>query len=782
MVRFHGFGRGLRHAIATVVTLGMVAGGTASAQQQMGTIEGKVTTGGAGALEGATVVIENLNRAVLTDAAGVFRITLPAGTYTLVVRRLGYEPMRSTVTVAAGATVQTNVTLIEAVVLLPELAVTASREVERKAEIPANIGVVSEQDVRLSKPHHPAEIVGHVPGVLVVDLGGEGHTVAMRQPINYNPVYAYLEDGVPIRSTGFFNHNAMYEINVPGAERIEVFKGPASALYGSDAIGGAVNVLTRAPSTGPNIELFGEGGRFGYARTLFTASNTWAAHGLRLDGNVTHFDGRRDEAHQNRQSGTLRWDFAPNSHTHVKTVLTASNINSPGDGGSDMSRAEFDQAATINYTPIAFRKVEAVRVSTAFESFTDRSLFSATVYGRHNRLNLLPSWQLTYDPQVWDSRNKSVGLLARYRRSFQPLETDVIVGVDLDYSPGNRVVDQLLPSTDPSFIFNDYTVGERQYDYDVTFHGISPYVQVETTPVTGLHLTAGLRLDQVGYDYSNTLTPLQTGSHRRPASATVSFTHFSPKVGATYEFSDAANIFVSYRHGFRVPSEGQLFVQGSAINTVDLKPVRAQSYEAGLRARGGNHVSFEGSVYTMEVSDDILSFFNTTDFTSETSNAGRTRHWGVELGLGLRVTDELQLEGSYTYARHRYLQWVTSTGSDYSGNEIESGPKHISNTRTTYRPRFLQNSGLTAEWVHVGSYFTDQANLHTYGGYDLLNLYFNTQIVRGLGIVGRLNNVTDETYAVTASFNPFVPASQQERFTPGLPRTFFIGVQYNVTP
>jgi outer membrane cobalamin receptor len=92
----------------------------------------------------------------------------------------------------------------------------------------------------------------------------------------------------------------------------------------------------------------------------------------------------------------------------------------------------------------------------------------------------------------------------------------------------------------------------------------------------------------------------------------------------TYEFSAAVNAFVAYRHGFRVPSESQLFVQGSATRTVNLEPVRPHSYELGLWAGLGGRVSLETSAYAMEIADDILSFFNTTDFTSETSNAGRS--------------------------------------------------------------------------------------------------------------------------------------------------------------
>ena len=64
--------------------------------------------------------------------------------------------------------------------------------------------------------------MNRISGVYVSNFGGEGHATAIRQPITTKALYAYLEDGVPIRSTGFFNHNALYEINIPQAGRLEV--------------------------------------------------------------------------------------------------------------------------------------------------------------------------------------------------------------------------------------------------------------------------------------------------------------------------------------------------------------------------------------------------------------------------------------------------------------------------------------------------------------------------------------------------------------------------------
>ncbi|HEY7192801.1 MAG TPA: TonB-dependent receptor [Gemmatimonadales bacterium] len=739
-----------------------------------GRIEGTVTAAETGQpIAGASVEVETLGRPAVTDAQGHYRIdAVPAGERVLLVRRLGREPIRRHVTVAENGVLTEDFALSESAIRLTEVVVTATRDEERKTNVAANVGVVGGGDIQLSRPHHSAEIVNRVPGVLNIDLGGEGSTVAMRLPINYSAVYGYLEDGVPIRSTGFFNHNALYEINVPAADRVEVFKGPATALYGSDAIGGVFNVLTRAPAVAPAGELFVEAGAHDYARTLASVSNTWGSTGLRADLNLMYYGGWRDGTQQNRQTGTLRWDRALSHDARLKTVVTFTGIHSPGDGGSDLPLSDFESRPSTNYTPIATRTVQAFRWSTNYQRQMGSGSLDVTTYARYNRLQLLPFWQLTYDPQIWDAHNYSLGLMTKYRRDFTG--GSAIVGADFDYSPGKNVEDQILPTQTPSGVFDSYTVGERQYDYGVTFYGGSPYAQVDYT-VARLHLSGGLRYDALGYSYDNNLSVVDTGAHRRPASTSVSYGHLSPKVGVTFDLSPSVNLFAAYRHGFRVPSEEQLFVQGSATNSVGLQPVKANSFEAGLRVTS-ERVAFEASAYSMDVTDDIVYFYNSTTFTSEVSNAGKTRHRGVEAGIKVAVARQWRFETAYAYVQNRYLQWITATGSDFSGNEMEAGPHNIANTRLTFTPR--ERSAFTAEWANVGWYFTDPENQHRYDGYDVFNLEATTPVYRGVSVVARLANITDERYSVASSFNPFLAPADQARYTPAPARTLYLGLQY----
>jgi iron complex outermembrane receptor protein len=753
----------------------LVLAAAPAAVQQPGAIEGTVVAAAGGEpLAGATVRIGGPRTAV-TDAAGRFRFAgLPAGAYTLVARRVGRADGSASVDVRPGATASVRIALAEETLRLDELVVvSATREARRLAETPATVGVVSGAELRAARPAHPADVMGQVPGVWVSATGGEGHTTAIRQPKTTNPVYLFLEDGVPTRSTGFFNHNALYEINVPQAERIEVLKGPATALYGSDAIGGVINVESRAPAAGRTAEAFAEAGAFGWSRLLASAGGMRGGDGVRADLNLTRTDGWRNGTAYDRQSATLRWDRSMGGGRSLKTVVAYSRIDQQTAGASTLRADDYAARPTENYTPSSFREVRAFRLSTAYERAGGRTLLSVTPFVRWNSMELLPNWSLAYDPTVYTTGHRSLGVLARYRVDFDAVRTRVIGGVDVDFSPGGRQEDSVAAVRDGSF-YRAYTMGPRLYDYDVTFRGVSPYLHAETAPTERLRLTAGLRADFVGYDYDNRLDALQTGRHRRPENARVSYAHLSPKLGATYEFGPALGVFASYAHGFRAPSEGQLFRQGQAESTVDLDPVRADSWEAGARGALPGRVTYQVSAYRMQVSDDILTFTDTRTGARETSNAGRTLHRGVEVGLGAALGAGLRADLGWSRARHTYEAWSPRPDVDFGGNEMESAPRTLVNARLGWRPAWPRGADFAAEWARVGSYWMDADNTHRYGGHALVNLRADVPLTRGIEAVARVSNLRDTRYAEGAGYTQ----AAGEEFAPGMPRTVYFGVQW----
>ena len=669
---------------------------------------------------------------------------------------------------------------------LEEVTVTATREGQLISETPATVGVIKEKALREVKPTHPSEIMGQVAGVWVSVTGGEGHQTAIRQPLTTNPVYLYLEDGVPTRSTGFFNHNALYEVNLPMAGGIEINKGPGSALYGSDAIGGVVNVLTRKPPTKPEIEGSIEGGSYGWARTMVSGGSAFGDHAFRADLNLSHTDGWRDTTAYDRQSGTLRWDSAVGDDATLKTVATFSKIDQQTAGSSAISKSDYDNNPKANYTPISLRKVDAFRLSTAYEKEWGNSLLSITPYYRNDSMDLLANWSLAYDPTIYTTENQSFGAQIKYRQDFEPLRTRFIVGVDLDLSPGSRIENRINTTSIGSGytkIYTGYTLGARIYDYDVTYQGISPYLHGEISPVDKLRITAGVRYDHVSYSFDNRYgnTPILASGkyYGQVDDGSTSFSHLSPKLGATYAFSDTLNAFAAYNHAFRAPSEGQLFrpavandaagARVAAESARTLKPIKVDSYEIGLRGKAGTGIHYEVSSYYMTKTDDILSSIDPVTAASTTTNAGKTLHKGVEIGLGAQLSDLWQLDSAFSYAKHTYESWITKDGN-FSGKEMELAPRMIANTRLTVGNAKIGLAQI--EWLHFGSWWSNAANTSQYGGHDLLNLRGNYPILRDINLFANVHNLMDKRYAESTGV-----ISGFDTFAPGLPRTFTVGLQ-----
>jgi outer membrane receptor protein involved in Fe transport len=769
-------------ALLATAALSSLALPAAAVAQQGGAITGTVTAAdGRAPLADVMVRVEGTPRGAITDAHGRYRIAIAPGRYAVVAQRMGVRAGRDSVTVGAAAPAAVDFALAPQATIVAPVVVSATREIQRRADASATIDVVDGAEVRLARAAHPAGILKRVAGVYVSQLSGEGHSMALRQPITTKPMYLYLEDGVPTRATGFFNHNALYEVNIPQSGGIEVLKGPGTALYGSDAIGGVVNVLTRPAPASPSAELALEGGGYGYSRLLGTGGFTSGTNGVRADLNLTRVTGWRDDAPYTRESGTVRWDHFGAGGLTARSTVTASRIDQ--NDVIPSSQAEFDARSPANRSPLAFRAVRAVRAASALEKERGRALWSVTPYARHDVLDLLPSWQLTYDPQLWSTRNNSVGVLAKYRRDFAPLRARVIVGADADYSPGSFTADRAVLTTSgagAARVYEDYTPGARQYDYDVTYASVSPYLHAELSPLSKLRLDAGLRYDASSYDYETNLAASDTGAHRVPGSTTRRYSRLSPKVGATLELTPAVNVYASYRAGFRAPSQGQLFQQNSAASTVDLKPVRAASYEAGVRGQVGRRLVYGVAAYSMAIEDDIITFV-TPENRRVATNAGETRHRGVEASAGAALLPALRLDLAYSVSSQRYERWTpqaargTTPAVDYSGKLIEQAPRDLANALVTWSPKPLRGGRLGAEWTHAGRYAMDPANTRFYGGYEVVNLHANTFVTPAVELFARVINLADRNYAELAAYDAF----QREQYTPGSPRTVYAGARYS---
>ncbi|WP_114968129.1 TonB-dependent receptor [Rhodoferax ferrireducens] len=671
------------------------------------------------------------------------------------------------------------------------VTITGSREKTLLLQTPASVGVISAQDIQRTGPMHPQQILGQVPGVAIAVTNGEGHSTAIRQPFTTSPLYLYLEDGIPIRATGFFNHNALYEVNLAQAGGIEVVKGPGSALYGSDAIGGTVNILTKLPSSKPGLSVSGEAGSFGWRRLLVDGTTATGADGaVRAAVNLTHTDGWRDQTAYDRQSASFRHDQALADGAVLKTILGYTKIDQQTGANTALSYNDYLNNPTKNNLSIAYRKVDALRLSTQYERELGAALLTITPYVRRNAMDLNGSYNLSSDPRIEKADVTSIGVMTKWRQDFSgALKARLIVGLDLERSPGSRTEDSLsLTSTGAGAdrFYTGYTVGNRIYDYDVTFKSASAYAQGELSPLPALRVSAGLRFDSLGYDMTNNIAASTTRAgttaryYGQTASASVDYSHLSPKLAATFALSPASSVYTSYNHGFRAPSEGQLFRAGSGTLTdaatraqlaLALKPVKANQFEVGWRGAVAGW-SYDLAVYQLVKKDDLVSQRDLATNVSTSVNAGKTEHQGIELALGKALNPQWRLDTALSYARHRYVDWVTAS-ANFSGNEMETAPRVMSNTRISWTPRAGTLAQL--EWVRLGDYWLEASNSAAYGkypGHDVFNLRFSQSVGQGVNVFARLMNLTDRRYADSASVSSSTPV-----FSPAMPRALYAGLE-----
>jgi len=667
---------------------------------------------------------------------------------------------------------------------IQEIVVTTTREVRNLNEMAESIGVLSEQTLRNISPSHPAEALNRIAGVHINNLGGEGHMASIRQPITTAGVYLFLEDGLPTRPTGFFNHNGLYEINIPQSSRVEVIKGPASALYGSDAIGGVINVISKAPSVDSQIDINHEQGSDGWQRSLFSVSDGDDNLAARLDFNHTQSHGFRDAADYDRQSLTGRVDSQINDPMQLKVIATYSTIDQSGVSSLEIDDYQNNTRQNLYHDDIGFREVEALRISAelAYEVSSDQ-LLSLTPFYRDNQMAMMPSWMVTYDPNVRDYEFTSYGALLKYRQRFLDDSVELIVGMDVDVTP-STYLEEKIEVTQVEGIYTDYLrSGELNYHFEAKQRSLSPYIQAELQFNDQWRLNLGVRQDQFKVDYENFLPADPADfSHLRPASTSIDYSNTSPKFGAVYQYSNDHQAYANYRYAFRAPTVGALFRAGSSRNSTELQPVTSASAEIGFRGQFGDDFAYELALYEMNTEDDIVSVIR--DASRLTVNAGETVHRGIELGLDYRVNNEWQLGLSLTRTDQSYKDFTYVLFSrscfcnqqiNFAGNQVGKAPENLANVRLAYSPQKLSGFNAELEWDSVGEYSTDETNTQTYNGHNLLNLRLNYRLSDQFDVYLRGANLTDKLYSTYTSNQVNNPNIS---YRPGMPRSWFLGLRW----
>lgn len=746
------------------------------------------------AIAGASICnadVQNSAKLGMTNAKGHFSINAQ-GVTRLKFAMVGYSARIVEVSTIKGQ--KLDVALEPSTVDLQPVVVTASREGQARQDAPIAISKINSTQIKDTKATALYQLLNKVAGVYMVNLGNEQHTMAIRQPITYNALYLYMEDGVPIRPTGIFNHNSLYEINMSGVKDIEVIKGPASSLYGSNSIGGAVNFITQGPPTGYAGNVSVQGDNYHYRRVDADGGFTQGKFGLYAGGYIAHqTDSWQDYSDFDKYSANFKTTYDFSAKTKLTTSAAYNYLNTQTPGSLDSARF-YDRSYGSNQR-FTYRKVKSFRAGARLDhQWNDKNSTFVTLFFRNNSTAQLPSYFISdvrdnngvyksSNGQVNDQKFNSYGLLAQHRVDFDFLHSRLIGGVYMDDSPSSYYAQYLDITKD---VANNYYTGfsntGRYIDnYRIKLFNTAAYVQYEIKPTEALRIVGGLRYDRVHYNFDN---EIPAGKTKYKQQETNNFNIVAPKLGLTYNLGNNKGFYANYSVGFQPPETGDLY---SSRQLTQLKQATFDNYEAGGWFSAFNKkLYFELSVFDLEGHNEIINQL-LPDNTTQNQNAGATRHRGVEYSLTLAPVKELTFRFSGTNAKHTYVEYSevstnyttgTNTVTHYDGKRMNNAPAWIANSELTYKPQYLPGFRIATEWQHINQYYTNPANTKTYSGYDIYNLRLGydvkSSVLKGTGIWFNVLNLTNKLYATTVTSNQY-----GDTYNAAPPRTYTLGISYS---
>ncbi|HEX7964642.1 MAG TPA: TonB-dependent receptor [Gammaproteobacteria bacterium] len=665
------------------------------------------------------------------------------------------------------------------VIELGQVTVTDTRAPVPLRTLADNTTRLDETSLALKSETHPAQVFSLVPGAWVTAGGGQESLMSLRSPLFTGQgacgAFLLLEDGIPIQPAGFCNVNALFELDLEQAAAVEVIRGPGSVLYGSDALHGIVNVLTRAPDSEPQDSAGLELGSHGYARAESSVGAWDGARGWRLSANAAHDGGFRADAGFDQQKLDMRYDHAEGDLS-AETLFAFTNLNQDTAGyiyGPDAYKD--DALRESNPTPGAYRDARSLLLAQRWQrDLGGGTELDFTPYARRNTQAFVQHF-IPGTP-VEDNAQNSLGwqLMLRTRPSDS---VEALYGLDGEYVHGSLQEFQPTALTTGTPEQNASRPQGLHYDYAVDSRTLAAYADLRYTLAPRWILDGGLRAEGVRYSYVNFLpagdtqadgTPCALGPclFNRPADRSDEFVNLLPKAGITWLASDSQSAYFKLGRGARAPQAAELYSLQSQQDVADLNSETLDDYELGWRGKAGDF-GWDADTYYM-----LKRHFIFRDANGFNVSDGRTRHRGVEFALSYALAQRwtLLLDGSYAVHSYAFTAALAQGNSVQDGDDMKYAPRSLGSLRLRWQPQ--EATTLEAEYQHVGGYWLDESDSHRYGGHDLLNLYARHALSGGWTLALRILNAADTAYAERADFS-----FGNYRYFPGDGRQLFAGIE-----
>lgn len=654
--------------------------------------------------------------------------------------------------------------------VLDTVYVTDAKGTPRE-DVAASVALIPGEAVEANAAIRAGDVLAAAPGIFLSGLNGPREIVQIRQPLAFDNRTLFLEDGVALQSPIFFDQSALgYSQLLSSPGGVEVLRGPGTALYGSDALSGIVHVRTRAPGDDLRFGARARGGEFGLFDLQAEAGGQLGdAHGLRATLALSGEDGFRDETAFHRSQGVVRHSYegrrwSAESGLYVTDYETESATAIPldtlerGAGASGLDPAVDPEAAVETGSLVRLQSRLRADLGPAWS-------LDLTPYWRRQTSNATAVFQPATTPRE-EADVETYGLLPRLRHTTARSET--IVGLDVELTELDIFTFQSRPD---AVVFGDLFRQGVQFDYTVDFRALSPFIQHERRfgPVT---LKLGLRHDDLHYDFDNALTEVPGDARLQVPDREDDFNALSPKASLFWDVSDRHALFLRYARGFRVPRASELYELEAGQAEFELEPETLDSVELGWRASSAR---WQGELvgYWQVSRDGVLTDVQTAAGNISV-NAGSQRFAGVEASLSGDLGAGLTARAVFAWQDFRFRERAASGDDPFDGNRIAEAPRTLANLVVEWTPPAQDRLTLTGRLRHIGPWPLNDANTLFSDSEYLLTLQGEWRLSEHLFADIRVENVTDNSYAVFADAPVFAPDG---RARPGGPRTVSAGIR-----
>lgn len=597
---------------------------------------------------------------------------------------------------------------------MDDVIITATRIEQPREAVSVSSTIITGIKLEEAQAVIVSDVLSRTAGISVTRNGGPGGATQLRIRGAETDQTLVLIDGVPLNDPSLIGGGYNFaNMMVGDVDRIEVLRGPQSTLWGSQAIGGVVNILTRAPADATSgqasLEVGSRASTLG--RAAMGMGGAWG--GLRLA--ASHYATEGFSAFDKRLGGKEKDGYRNSSASGRLDLKLTDTVTVDLRGGISQARAEFDGYAPPTYDfgdTADYARTRDLNGYVGVRSVTMEGRFSNRIglgYTQTDRENFDPAAAVTktFDARGGNSRIDYQGAL-----TLSPI-WQAVFGASADRAWFRTASPSVY---DPNPVPQSHAVRQD-----------SAFGQIQARPLEGVILTVGVRHDQ----------------HQAFGG------HTTFQTGATYALPDRLTLLrANYGEGFKAPSLYQLY---GDYGDLGLSPELAKGWDMGIERSLAQGRIRASAIYFHRKTDNQIDFAACTGVQCTNrpyglyANTARAIGQGLELTANASLTEALDLTANYTVMDTQNR----SPGADF-GKPLARRANRSGAAEATYRWPFKLTTSLAIQYV--GDSFDDAANSDRLKSYVLADVRATYPISDRIEVYGRIENLTDRQYAVIRGY------------------------------